>query len=98
MIVSALIQLLSLWTKYTVAGMFYLFKVPPLASFFCLAIPGSFIVTMFFFLPVYALVAPAIGFSVEYQGIVPRLWSDGVFYLMILLVPIVCLARDFVWK
>ncbi|KAI0314556.1 calcium transporting ATPase [Amylostereum chailletii] len=61
------------------------------------AIPGSFIFTMLF-LPLYAVVAPAIGFSLEYRGLVPRLWTDGVFYLMLLLVPIFCLSRDFVWK
>ncbi|KAI0687946.1 phospholipid-translocating P-type ATPase [Cerioporus squamosus] len=61
------------------------------------AIPGSFVFTMLF-LPLYAVVAPAIGFSTEYQGIVPRLWTDWVFYLVLLLVPIVCLTRDFVWK
>lgn len=50
------------------------------------------------FLPLYAVVAPAIGFSREYEGIVPRLWTDWVFYLVILLVPVICLTRDFVWK
>ncbi|KAL1941354.1 hypothetical protein VTO73DRAFT_7171 [Trametes versicolor] len=61
------------------------------------AIPGSFIFTMLF-LPLYAVVAPAIGFSTEYRGIVPRLWTDAVFYFVLLLVPIFCLTRDFVWK
>ncbi|KAH8109002.1 calcium transporting ATPase [Phellopilus nigrolimitatus] len=61
------------------------------------AIPGSFAFTMLF-LPLYAVVAPLIGFSQEYQGIVPRLWTDAVFYFMLLLVPMVCLLRDFVWK
>ncbi|ELU39138.1 phospholipid-transporting ATPase, putative [Rhizoctonia solani AG-1 IA] len=42
------------------------------------AIPGSFIFTMIF-LPLYALAAPAIGFSTEYAGIVPRLWENGVY-------------------
>ncbi|KAI0031845.1 calcium transporting ATPase [Vararia minispora EC-137] len=50
------------------------------------AIPGSFIFTMLF-LPFYAFVAPAIGFSFEYKNLVPRLWTNGVFYFMILLVP-----------
>lgn len=50
------------------------------------------------FLPIYAIVAPAIGFSTEYEGIVPRLWSNGVFYVVILMVPLFCLARDFAWK
>jgi len=61
------------------------------------AIPGSFVFTMLF-LPLYAVVAPAIGFSTEYAGIVPRLWTNSVFYFMLILVPIFCLARDFVWK
>jgi len=61
------------------------------------AIPGSFVFTMLF-LPLYAVVAPAIGFSKEYEGIVPRLWGDAVFYCTLLLVPIICLARDFGWK
>ncbi|KAG7527721.1 hypothetical protein FFLO_06652 [Filobasidium floriforme] len=61
------------------------------------AIPGSFVFTMIA-LPIYALVAPLLGFSMEYQGIVPRLWTSGVFYLCLLLFPIICLARDYVWK
>ncbi|KAF8629398.1 hypothetical protein AX15_003453 [Amanita polypyramis BW_CC] len=61
------------------------------------AIPGSFVFAMIF-LPIYATVAPAIGFSTEYRGIVPRLWTNGVFYFMLLLVPIFCLSRDFAWK
>ncbi|KAF9228273.1 phospholipid-translocating P-type ATPase [Gyrodon lividus] len=61
------------------------------------AIPGSFVFTMLF-LPLYATVAPAIGFSTEYSGLVPRLWTDAVFYLMLLLLPVFCLSRDFAWK
>ncbi|TFY79586.1 hypothetical protein EWM64_g4423 [Hericium alpestre] len=61
------------------------------------AIPGSFVFTMLF-LPLYAVVAPAIGFSLEYQGLVTHLWTNGVFYFMLILVPIFCLCRDFVWK
>ena len=64
---------------------------------FSLAIPGSFVFTMLF-LPLYAVVAPAIGFSTEFYGLVPRLWTDAVFYFVLLLVPIVCLTRDFAWK
>lgn len=50
------------------------------------------------FLPLYAVVAPAIGFSTEYLGIVSRLWTNGVFYFVLLVIPIFCLARDFAWK
>ncbi|TFY56442.1 hypothetical protein EVJ58_g7642 [Rhodofomes roseus] len=61
------------------------------------AIPGSFVFAMVF-LPLYAVVAPAIGFSTEYYGLVPRLWTDAVFYFMLVLVPVFCLTRDFAWK
>jgi len=61
------------------------------------AIPGSFIFAMVF-LPIYAFVTPEIGFSTEYRGLVPRLWGNSIFYFSLLLVPIVCLARDYVWK
>lgn len=93
-------MILSLWTKYTVAGERASFCMNHLLCFpdiFTSAIPGSFIFTMLF-LPLYAIVAPAIGFSTEYYGLVPRLWTDAVFYFVLLLVPIVCLARDFAWK
>ena len=62
-----------------------------------LAIPGSFVFTMLF-LPIYIVLAPSIGFSLEYQGLDPRLFTDSVFWFMILLVPAICLSRDFVWK
>jgi phospholipid-transporting ATPase len=61
------------------------------------AIPGSFVFTMLF-LPLYAVVSPAIGFSAEYQGIVPRLWTNGVLYFALILIPLFCLVRDFAWK
>jgi phospholipid-transporting ATPase len=62
-----------------------------------LAIPGSFIFTMLF-LPIYIAVAPGIGFSLEYRGLDPRLFTDSVFWFTVLLVPAICLSRDFVWK
>ncbi|KAG8883990.1 hypothetical protein FRB97_005434 [Tulasnella sp. 331] len=61
------------------------------------AIPGSFLFTMVA-LPLYALVAPNLGFSTEYYGIVPRLWGDAIFWFTILLLPFVCLIRDYGWK
>jgi phospholipid-transporting ATPase len=50
------------------------------------------------FLPAYAVVAPLLGFSTEYEGLVPRLWTDGVFYFTLILLPAICLSRDFFWK
>ncbi|ORX35777.1 putative calcium transporting ATPase [Kockovaella imperatae] len=61
------------------------------------AIPGSFIFTMVA-LPLYAIIAPLLKFSMAYQNIVPRLWADPVFYFVLILLPMVCLLRDYVWK
>jgi phospholipid-transporting ATPase len=68
-----------------------------LISHVLLAIPGSFIFTMLF-LPLYIAIAPSIGVSLEYQGLDPRLFTNSVFWFTILLVPAICLSRDFVWK
>jgi phospholipid-transporting ATPase len=68
-----------------------------LISHVLLAIPGSFVFTMLF-LPLYIAIAPSIGVSLEYQGLDPRLFTDSVFWFTILLVPAICLSRDFVWK
>ena len=88
----------SLWTKYTVAGLpKNIIAINYYLIVFYLAIPGSFVFTMLF-LPVYAVVAPGIGFSTEYAGIVPRLWTNSVFYFTLILVPLICLVRDFAWK
>lgn len=61
------------------------------------AIPGSFAFTMVA-LPVYALIAPHVHVSVVFEGLVPRLWADAVFYFTLILLPVICLTRDFVWK
>lgn len=61
------------------------------------AIPGSFIFTMIA-LPLYAFVAPLIGFSLPYKNIVHRLWSEATFYFVLILFPVVCLLRDYCWK
>ncbi|KAH8922693.1 aminophospholipid-transporting P-type ATPase [Atractiella rhizophila] len=62
-----------------------------------IAIPGSLAFT-FIYLPVYQIVAPLIGFSLEYDQIVPRLWSSLVFWLFIIGLPVLMLIRDFAWK
>lgn len=72
----------NVWTKYTF-----------------LAIPGSMIIWMAF-IPAYAYVAPNVGegFSTEYEGIIPHLFPLPQFWLFTLLLPFVCLMRDFAWK
>jgi hypothetical protein len=61
------------------------------------AIPGSFVIWMLFF-PVYAFVAPLLGFSQEYQGILPHIFGSLPFWATIVVVPVMCLVRDFAWK
>ncbi|CAG8778302.1 4111_t:CDS:2, partial [Racocetra persica] len=36
--------------------------------------------------------------SEEYDSIIPKLFMSSIYYLFILLVPIICLLRDYVWK
>jgi phospholipid-transporting ATPase len=62
-----------------------------------IAIPGSLVV-WFVFLPIYATVAPKLGFSMEYAGVVPRLFPSLAFWLTIIVVPVLCLLRDYAWK
>lgn len=62
-----------------------------------LAIPGSMAIWMGF-IAVYATVAPELGFSTEYAGVLPRLFSSPVFWLQGLVLPVLCLSRDFAWK
>lgn len=63
-----------------------------------IAIPGSLAV-WFIFLPVYATVAPKLGFSREYFGVLPVLFSSARYWLMSLVaLPALCLVRDFAWK
>ena len=72
----------NIWTKYTV-----------------IAIPGSMIIWMGF-IPAYAYAAPNIGagFSTEYEGLIPHLYPNPTFWLMALVLPPICLMRDFAWK
>ncbi|ORX88782.1 phospholipid-translocating P-type ATPase [Basidiobolus meristosporus CBS 931.73] len=62
-----------------------------------LAIPGSFLIWIVFF-PIYAEIAPRIGFSEEYDGIIPVLYGSAVFWFTVLLVPTICVLRDYTWK
>ncbi|KAJ9667057.1 aminophospholipid translocase [Coniosporium apollinis] len=61
------------------------------------AIPGSMIIWMVF-LPIYAIVAPKTGTSTEYVGVIGRLFTSPVFWLMGLVLPVLCLLRDFAWN
>lgn len=62
-----------------------------------LAIPGSMIV-WFIFLPIYATVAPMVNVSTEYIGVIERMFPDPRFWCMLVVLPALCLVRDFAWK
>ncbi|RPB18470.1 phospholipid-translocating P-type ATPase [Terfezia boudieri ATCC MYA-4762] len=62
-----------------------------------MAIPGSMLIWMVF-MPVYGTVAPMLGFSMEYSGILPHLVASPVFWGMAIVLPCICLMRDFAWK
>lgn len=64
-----------------------------------MAIPGSMVIWLVF-LPAYSWAAPRIGggFSTELRGIIPVMFTSPVFYAMALLLPPLCLVRDFAWK
>ena len=49
-------------------------------------------------MPIYATVAPKLGFSTEYFGILSRLIVSPVFWGMVVVLPALCLMRDFTWK
>ncbi|KAI2471430.1 phospholipid-translocating P-type ATPase [Annulohypoxylon bovei var. microspora] len=62
-----------------------------------MAIPGSMLI-WYVFIIVYGIVAPMLGFSKEYHGLVPKLFSNPVFWLQTVTLPMLCLLRDFSWK
>lgn len=62
-----------------------------------MAIPGSMLI-WYIFIVVYGIVAPMIGFSKEYHGLVPKLFANPVFWLQTVTLPMLCLMRDFSWK
>lgn len=62
-----------------------------------MAIPGSMVIWMIW-MPIYATVAPKLGFSTEYFGILGRMISSPVFWSMAVVLPVLCLMRDFAWK
>ncbi|KAI9718301.1 MAG: hypothetical protein M1828_006765 [Chrysothrix sp. TS-e1954] len=88
-------------TVYTVALVTVLGKAALISNtwtkYHVVAIPVSLLL-WFLLMPLYAWVAPKLGFSTEYEGILPRLLPSPVFWLSIVVVPALCLIRDYAWK
>lgn len=62
-----------------------------------IAIPGS-MALFIAFIAVYGTVAPKLGFSTEYAGVIPVLYALPVFWIQLVVLPVLCLIRDFAWK
>lgn len=62
-----------------------------------MAIPGSMAI-FYVFIAAYGSVAPKVNVSMEYWGLVPKLFTNPVFWLQTFALPILCLSRDLAWK
>lgn len=72
----------SIWTKYTF-----------------IAIPGSMVI-WFIFLPLVSYVGPLLPVDIfmEYYGIIPELFGNINYWLFFIIVPLMCVLRDYLWK
>ncbi|KAL1916326.1 uncharacterized protein VTP21DRAFT_5943 [Calcarisporiella thermophila] len=61
------------------------------------SIPGSLIV-WFIFLPFFTWFGPIVRLSNEYDGVPGFIFTSPYFYLYIIVVPLLCILRDYVWK
>lgn len=88
-------------TIYTVALVTVLGKAALITNtwtkYHIVAIPGS-LALWFLLFPLYAWLAPKVGLSEVYHGILPLLVPNPVFWLSIVVVPAFCLIRDYAWK
>lgn len=66
-------------------------------KFTLISIPGSFLIWLIAF-PLYALIAPGVDVSQEYYGIISIVYGSAAYWLSIIVVPLLCLMRDFLWK
>lgn len=62
-----------------------------------LAIPGSMAI-WYGFIAAYGIVAPMLGISAEYHGVIPKLYGSPQFWLQTVVLAVMCLIRDFAYK
>lgn len=48
--------------------------------------------------PLYAVIAPRAGVSLEYWGVFRYVYGSPTYWLAIIVIPVLCLLRDFLWK
>ncbi|QPG76827.1 aminophospholipid translocase [Brettanomyces nanus] len=98
-------QVADIWvvgvSLYTVCLLTSLGKAALVSSqwtkFTLIAIPGSFLMWLIAF-PLYALIAPRVDVSKEYWGITRYVYGSLLYWMTIIVVPALCLLRDFLWK
>ncbi|AET39861.1 aminophospholipid-translocating P4-type ATPase DRS2 Ecym_5071 [Eremothecium cymbalariae DBVPG len=66
-------------------------------KFTLFAIPGSLLFWLIFF-PIYAYIFPRLNVSKEYYGIVSHVYGSATFWLMCIVLPVLALLRDLLWK
>lgn len=66
-------------------------------KFTLVAIPGSLVIWLVFF-PFYSAVFPRVNVSKEFYGIIGHVYGSATFWLMCIVLPVLALTRDFVWK
>jgi phospholipid-transporting ATPase len=62
-----------------------------------LAMWGSFMI-WFTFLPIYSAIYPTIDFAREMSGLAAQMYGSGIFWFFVIIAPIICLTRDYIWK
>jgi len=50
------------------------------------------------FFPIFAIVGAKIGLTPDYYGIAGPLYGQPVFWLSIILLPLLCVLRDYAYK
>lgn len=66
-------------------------------NFTWFGLAGS-IAVWFFALPLYAFVGPQIGIGKELLGMNENMFTQGSFWLGIIIVPIIANFRDYIWR
>jgi phospholipid-transporting ATPase len=61
------------------------------------AIVGSYVLWILL-LPLYCYIGPLIKLSPELDGMANKIYNNALFWFTIIIIPIVCVLRDYIWK
>ncbi|ORX65446.1 aminophospholipid translocase [Anaeromyces robustus] len=62
-----------------------------------LAIVGSY-ACWIILLPIYCYIGPLINLSPELDGMEKKIYSSSIFWFSVIIIPCVCIFRDYIWK